>query len=112
MSAHVIRGDLFGQMFVPHFWFERIMYEETGGLIRINVKSELYAWGENLYAVGDGRIPIAQVAVNYNYNDNTTLVNAIRGGYRGAYWDIMRRMAEGIAVGGECGNEDKGSHRG
>ncbi|MDP2719290.1 MAG: radical SAM protein [Dehalococcoidia bacterium] len=31
---------------------------------------------------------------NYNYNDNSILVNAIKNGYRGAYWDILRRLAE------------------
>ncbi|MBI2909691.1 MAG: radical SAM protein [Chloroflexi bacterium] len=30
---------------------------------------------------------------NYNYNENTALVKAIREGYRGAFWDILRRMA-------------------
>jgi radical SAM superfamily enzyme YgiQ (UPF0313 family) len=34
---------------------------------------------------------------NYNYNDNTALVRAIRCGYRGAFWDIMRRVESGIA---------------
>lgn len=29
---------------------------------------------------------------NYNYNENTVLVDAIRDGARGAYWDILRRM--------------------
>jgi len=28
---------------------------------------------------------------NYNYNANAVLVEAIRKGYRGAYWDILRR---------------------
>ena len=28
---------------------------------------------------------------NYNYNDNRWLVRAIAEGYRGAYWDILRR---------------------
>jgi radical SAM superfamily enzyme YgiQ (UPF0313 family) len=28
---------------------------------------------------------------NYNYNANQRLVEAIRQGYRGAYWDILRR---------------------
>ncbi|HOE63923.1 MAG TPA: radical SAM protein [Candidatus Sumerlaeota bacterium] len=28
---------------------------------------------------------------NYNYNANDVLVNAIRAGHRGAYWDILRR---------------------
>jgi radical SAM superfamily enzyme YgiQ (UPF0313 family) len=32
---------------------------------------------------------------NYNYNDNTLLANAIREGYRGAFWDILRRIDEG-----------------
>ncbi len=31
----------------------------------------------------------------YNYSDNERLVAAIRDGYRGAYWDILRRLAEG-----------------
>jgi hypothetical protein len=30
---------------------------------------------------------------NYNYNDNRTLVEAIRSGHRGAYWDILRRIS-------------------
>ncbi len=29
---------------------------------------------------------------NYNYNENTVLVEAIRNGARGAYWDILRRL--------------------
>jgi len=29
---------------------------------------------------------------NYNYNDNTLLVNAIKAGCRGAFWDILRRI--------------------
>ncbi len=30
--------------------------------------------------------------LNYNYNDNQTLVDAIAAGHRGAYWDILRRL--------------------
>jgi radical SAM superfamily enzyme YgiQ (UPF0313 family) len=29
---------------------------------------------------------------NYNYNDNSLLVKAIKDGYRGAFWDILRRL--------------------
>ncbi|MBN1461268.1 MAG: hypothetical protein JXA57_17200, partial [Armatimonadetes bacterium] len=29
----------------------------------------------------------------YNYNDNDRLVEAVRQGYRGAYWDILRRLS-------------------
>jgi len=31
---------------------------------------------------------------NYNYNDNTVLSDAIKDGYRGAFWDILRRIWE------------------
>jgi radical SAM superfamily enzyme YgiQ (UPF0313 family) len=30
---------------------------------------------------------------NYNYNDNSILAKAIAQGYRGAFWDILRRMS-------------------
>jgi len=48
---------------------------------------------------GDSRFLIGETGdapENYNYNDNTALVRAIRAGYRGAFWDIMRRVEEGI----------------
>lgn len=32
---------------------------------------------------------------NYNYNDNELLASAIADGYRGAYWDILRRLFDG-----------------
>jgi len=31
-------------------------------------------------------------AQNYNYNANQRLMDAIEGGFRGAYWDILRRL--------------------
>ncbi len=31
---------------------------------------------------------------NYNYDDNTVLVQAIGNGARGAYWDILRRLRQ------------------
>ncbi len=34
------------------------------------------------------------VQQNYNYNENQQLVEAIRKGYRGAFWDILRRLAQ------------------
>jgi len=33
-------------------------------------------------------------AENYNYNDNSILVDAIRGGARGAFWSILLNMSE------------------
>lgn len=32
---------------------------------------------------------------NYNYNQNEVLAEAIKAGYRGAFWDILRRLGEG-----------------
>jgi len=37
--------------------------------------------------------------MNYNYNDNSHLVEAIRQGYRGAFWDILRRVSERTGAG-------------
>jgi radical SAM superfamily enzyme YgiQ (UPF0313 family) len=33
---------------------------------------------------------------NYNYSSNEVLVNALARGYRGAYWDILRRLQDGL----------------
>ena len=45
---------------------------------------------------GDSRfffVSKEQTAQNYNYNDNSELMEAIRNGYRGAFWDILRRLS-------------------
>ena len=47
---------------------------------------------------GDRRFffPTAEAGTEaYNYSNNERLVEAIRRGYRGAYWDILRRLSEG-----------------
>ncbi len=36
----------------------------------------------------------ADQEVNYNYNENLVLVEAIKKGYRGAYWDILRKISK------------------
>ncbi len=33
---------------------------------------------------------------NYNYNENTVLVDALKKGHRGAFWDILHRVEEGL----------------
>jgi len=45
---------------------------------------------------GDGRFFFAtrnDQESGYNYNQNRVLVEAIKRGYRGAYWDILRRLS-------------------
>jgi hypothetical protein len=41
----------------------------------------------------------AAEAADYNYRENPVLVDAIARGYRGAYWDILRRLQEGLPPG-------------
>jgi len=45
---------------------------------------------------------MSQVDANYNYNDNSVLVRAIKSGHRGAFWDILRRIQEGLPPSGNC----------
>jgi hypothetical protein len=33
-----------------------------------------------------------KVDTNYNYNDNTVLIDAIKKGYKGAFWSILYRL--------------------
>ena len=50
---------------------------------------------------GDSRFlhaSMEQIDANYNYNDNSVLVQAIKAGHRGAYWDILRRLHNGQMV--------------
>ena len=47
--------------------------------------------------VGDDErffLPTGADRRDYNYNDNAVLEGAIRAGYRGAFWDILRRLVE------------------
>ncbi len=50
---------------------------------------KLIARDERFFFGGQG-----EADQDYNYNENLVLVNAIKGGYRGAFWDILRRLAE------------------
>jgi len=38
--------------------------------------------------------PSTQPSTDHNYNDNRQLVEAIKAGYRGAYWDILRKLKQ------------------
>ena len=58
------------------------------------IEDKVAAWLDQW--VGDDRRFLffnpAQSGQNYNYNANQVLVNAIKEGHRGAYWDILRRI--------------------
>ena len=46
--------------------------------------------GDERFFFGGGE----ETEANYNYNDNSILMEAIKKGYRGAFWDILRRLTE------------------
>ena len=51
---------------------------------------------------GDARFFVGgrkgETGANYNYNDNSELVQEIRQGARGAYWDILRKLRRGTTA--------------
>jgi radical SAM superfamily enzyme YgiQ (UPF0313 family) len=48
---------------------------------------------------------------NYNYNENEVLVKALRRGHRGAFWDILRRVQEGLPPLAAPGPSHRGAKR-
>lgn len=82
--------NLFGKVSGNKDFFEPIFY------ISSKVGSGMGGYVESLIE-GDKKFFFANPdspEQNYNYNENLRLVEAIRGGYRGAYWDILRQLGE------------------
>ena len=48
---------------------------------------------------------------NCNYNENEVLVKALREGHRGAFWDILRRVQEGLPPLAVPGSSHRGAER-
>ena len=71
--------------FQPTFYISPALGPEPARLIK-----DLIAGDERFFE------PMAEQpdaeATDHNYNDNTDLVEAIRAGARGAYWDILRTL--------------------
>lgn len=70
----------------PFFYISPALGDDPAGLVR-----RLIGDDPGFFLPGGG------TEQDYNYNDNTVLTNAIGRGYRGAYWDILRRLQDGIA---------------
>ena len=69
----------------PVFYLSAALGEEAVGLV-----ARLIGGDQRFF------FPTAEVGTEaYNYSDSERLVAAIRRGLRGAYWDILRRLAEG-----------------
>ncbi len=70
-----------GQLLAPVFYVSRELGDDPAALI-----CDLIDGDERFFE------PVSeQTEGNYNYNENRPLIEAIQGGARGAYWDILRR---------------------
>jgi radical SAM superfamily enzyme YgiQ (UPF0313 family) len=82
-----LRGSVLGNdgFFLPIYYISAALGQDAAGYL-----ADLIGGDERFFFFGD----TAGADRNYNYNDNTVLVNAIRQGYRGAFWDILRRLGQ------------------
>lgn len=76
------RGNI--DLFRPTFYISQALGDRPAELIKDII-------------AGDRRFfePISEIdaaVTDHNYNDNTELVDAIKAGARGAYWDILRKI--------------------
>ena len=73
------------RFFRPIFYLSAEMGEDPNGYLDSLIGSDERFLFMKPPQVGD---------MSYNYNDNHRLVEAIRQGYRGAFWDILRKVSE------------------
>lgn len=98
LAREVLRGPLtdmpglHGQvegndtLLMPVFYLDPALGPDLGAFIKQQVA------GDRRFLCPD---PEADLT-DYNYRENPTLVEAIRAGHRGAYWDILRRLEDGL----------------
>jgi hypothetical protein len=79
-----LRGTITPGFFNPIFYVSSDVGDELFPFIASLVKED------ERFFFGGGE----ETEANYNYNDNNILMEAIKEGYRGAFWDILRRLAE------------------
>ena len=75
-----IRGN--EEMLQPIFYLAAGLGEEVEQFIQEQIA------GDPRFLLGSRK----NLERNYNYNENSRLTEAIKQGYRGAFWDILRRM--------------------
>jgi len=81
-----LQGTIDGNstMLRPLFYLSHELGDDIGSYIGESIKGDV-----RFFFVSKD-----QTTQNYNYNDNSQLMEAIRNGYRGAFWDILRRSSE------------------
>ena len=77
-----LRGVRDEKFFTPVFYLSSALGEDAPGYLASLVD------GDERFFFMSGEVADR----NYNYNENTLLTGAIRDGYRGAFWDILRRL--------------------
>jgi len=77
----VIRGN--AGMLQPIFYLSSGLGEDVEEFIEKQIAKD------SRFLMGSRK----NVERNYNYNENSRLMEAIKQGYRGAFWDILRRIA-------------------
>jgi radical SAM superfamily enzyme YgiQ (UPF0313 family) len=81
--------------FQPTFYLATALGDRPAGLVRDRIAGDerFFEPAEEPQPAGAAAAGAAVPdAANYNYNDNTPLVQAIAGGARGAYWHILRQL--------------------
>ncbi len=81
--------DLCGAVYDNPDFLRPVFYMDAAVRDRINEVIDDMVRGDKRFLHADPD----QVDGNYNYNDNSVLAKAIQSGERGAYWDILRRIA-------------------
>ncbi len=75
-------------LFKPTFYISPSLGNDPAGLI-----AELIGCDKRFFTSAKSSGPEPRDGpAGYNYNENQPLVEAIRNGARGAYWDILRRL--------------------
>ena len=80
--------NLFGRVQDNENLFQPIFY------ISSSIGEDIYSYVSELTG-GDDRFLVGSkedITVNYNYNDNSVLVEAIKSGARGAFWTILLNL--------------------
>jgi len=74
-------------LFEPTFYISQELGGNPARLIKDLIAGDKTFFEPTEEIIGEGG-----PSKDHNYNDNTELVNAIREGERGAYWDILQKL--------------------
>ncbi len=88
--------DLFGRVEGNQDFFEPIFYisSQIGQEITSYVAQLIKEDKRFFFANPEDSQTGLSSGQNYNYNENVILVEAVKKGFRGAYWDILRRIGQ------------------